>query len=59
MHRIALALARGGRSMTDDRTGDTKPRTHVFDEAFHPTWDESILSNRNTFGVGPRWWRLA
>lgn len=59
MHRIALALARGGRSMSDDRTGDTKPRTHVFDEAFHPTWDESILSNRTSFGVGPRWWRLA
>jgi glycosyltransferase involved in cell wall biosynthesis len=58
MHRVALALARARRSATDDRTGETIPRTHVFDEAFHPAWDESIL-NSGTAGLGPRWWRLA
>jgi len=48
MHRIALAMARGqnaGKAGLRDPTGDTCPRSYVFDEAFSPILDESILGN--------------
>jgi glycosyltransferase involved in cell wall biosynthesis len=58
MHRIALAVAKGaGSDDPGDRTGENAPRSHVFDEAFSPAWDESIL--QGTSGRGPAWWRMA
>jgi hypothetical protein len=61
MHRIALAVAKGaGESATlQDRSGETAPRSHVFDEAFSPAWDESILAGAAAGGRGPAWWRMA
>jgi len=61
MHRVALALARrrrAGMSPAGDRSGSSAPRTHVFDEAFDPVWDESLV-DAATAGIGPRWWRMA
>jgi glycosyltransferase involved in cell wall biosynthesis len=60
MHKIALALARGGnagKSRSNDQSGMTAPRTNVFDEGFHPVWDESLVNTSK--GIGPTWWRLA
>jgi glycosyltransferase involved in cell wall biosynthesis len=57
MHRIALALGRRGRSKSGDRTGETSQRTYLFDETFHPAWDESIVNA--SAGMWPRWWQLA
>jgi glycosyltransferase involved in cell wall biosynthesis len=31
----------------------------VFDDAFHPVWDESILDDADAAGMAPSWWRLA
>jgi len=31
----------------------------VFDEAFDPVWDESLLSSAPASGAGPAYWRLA
>jgi glycosyltransferase involved in cell wall biosynthesis len=62
MHRIALAVARGknaGKAMLGDRNGENSPRTHVFDEAFSPNWDESILHGAGSPGLTPRLWRMA
>lgn len=58
MHRIALAVAKGGvNAGSQDRSGETAPRSHVFDEAFSPAWDESILGDAPS-GRGPAWWRM-
>jgi len=60
MHRIALAVARGadaGRNRVRDPGGVNAPRYHLFDDAFDPVWDESILDGAG--GRGPGWWRLA
>jgi glycosyltransferase involved in cell wall biosynthesis len=62
MRKIALALARGanaGRTKSLDRSGESAPRAHVFDEAFDRTWDESILNDADSPRMGPSWWRLA
>lgn len=61
MHRIALAVAKGGggNAGTTDRSGETAERSHVFDEAFSPAWDESILRDAPSTGRGPVWWRMA
>jgi glycosyltransferase involved in cell wall biosynthesis len=58
MPRIALAIAKGpeAKKARADRTGETMPRSHVFDEAFSPAWDESILDGAT--GRGPSWWRM-
>jgi Glycosyl transferases group 1 len=62
MHRIALAIAKGsnaGRAPSRDRSGESAPRDNVFDEAFSPAWDESILGGTASRGIGPKWWRMA
>ena len=62
MHRIALAVARGanaGKTGSPDRSGETYPRTYLFDEAFHPAWDEAMLEGKKYLRVTPPWWRLA
>ncbi len=62
MSRIALAVARGsnaGKPRLRDPTGETAPRSYVFEDAFSPSWDESILSTGNTPRILPEWWRLA
>ncbi len=62
MHRVALAMARGlnaGKTSVRDSSGESGPRGYVFDEAFSPTWDESILSNTGASETGPKWWRMA
>jgi len=62
MHRIALAIAKGGhagKTKLSDRSGETAPRSYVFEEAFSPTWDNSILSSGDSSGMVPIWWRLA
>jgi glycosyltransferase involved in cell wall biosynthesis len=61
MHRVAVAIARGakaGQSVVRDPSGDTVPRTYLFDEAFDPAWDESILHNAAASRL-PGWWQLA
>jgi glycosyltransferase involved in cell wall biosynthesis len=61
MHRIALAVAKGAGNAaagSQDRSGETAPRSHVFDEAFAPAWDESILDGAPP-RRGPAWWRMA
>ena len=55
MHRIALAVAKGagaGNAESKDRSGETAPRSHVFDEAFAPAWDDSILHDAPSPGRG-------
>ena len=62
MHRIALAVARGsnaGQSRPHDQTGETSPRTYLFDQAFSSSWDESILDSADAPKIMPRWWQLA
>ncbi len=62
MHRIALAVARGaaaGKARPRDPSGETAPRTYVFDEAFSPNWDESILDGGESSGMLPRLWRMS
>jgi glycosyltransferase involved in cell wall biosynthesis len=61
MHKIALAVARGpngGKPLARDPSGETVPRTYIFDDAFSPVWDDSILSGAEPSKV-PTWWRLA
>jgi glycosyltransferase involved in cell wall biosynthesis len=62
MNKIALAIARGtnaGKAVLRDPSGETVPRTYVFDEAFSPAWDESILGDGASSGMSPEWWRMA
>jgi len=62
MHRVGLAVARGanaGRSAVRDPSGQTIPRTYLFDEAFDPVWDEAILKSAEASRWVPGWWRLA
>ena len=62
MPRIALAMARGGNAGTPkprDPSGETSPRSYVFDEAFAPNWDESILGRSKPSKIVPTWWRMA
>jgi glycosyltransferase involved in cell wall biosynthesis len=61
MRRIALGVARGasaGSNRGRDSSGETIPRTHVFDDAFGPVWDESVL-RPDPSSLAPVWWRLA
>jgi glycosyltransferase involved in cell wall biosynthesis len=61
-HRIALALARGpglGKTRLRDPSAQSGPRSYVFEEAFAPAWDESILGGSAASKVVPAWWRLA
>ncbi len=49
--RIALGILRGANAKPTgvrDPTGETTPRTYLFDDAFSPTWDESILNRTNS-----------
>lgn len=62
MHRVALAMLRGSRARQprlSDPTGEKAPRGHVFDDAFSPVWDETLLDQKSSSGRGPEWWRLA
>ncbi len=62
MHKIALAFARGpdaGKPRLRDPSGETAPRSYVFDEAFFPKLDESILVGSGSSKVIPKWWRMA
>jgi hypothetical protein len=61
-HRIALAIARGkdaGKAAPCDRSGETTPRTYLFDEAFDTAWDEAILKSADASRWMPGWWQLA
>ena len=62
MHKIALAMARGanaGKVGLRDPSGETAPRAYVFEEAFSPNWDESILDNADSSKIAPKLWRLS
>jgi glycosyltransferase involved in cell wall biosynthesis len=62
MHRIAFAVSRGqndGKIRVRDPSGETAPRAYLFEEAFSPRWDESILNHTDTSKMIPKWWRLA
>jgi glycosyltransferase involved in cell wall biosynthesis len=62
MHKIALAIARGanaGRTKVRDPSGESHPRSYVFDDAFDPAWDEAILTSSDSSRAVPDWWRLA
>jgi glycosyltransferase involved in cell wall biosynthesis len=61
MHKIGLVLARGRNAAgagSGDRTGATAPRSHVFEDAFSPIFDEAILGG-NVSSKVPAWWRIA
>ncbi len=45
--------------MLRDTSGETAPRSYVFEDAFSPILDHSILSGANSSGMMPGWWRLA
>ena len=62
MHRLALAIAKSGnagKTALRDRSGETVPRSYIFEEAFSPILDESILCPADSSGIVPKWWRLA
>jgi glycosyltransferase involved in cell wall biosynthesis len=62
MHKIALAFARSrnvGKTQSRDPSGETAPRSYVFEEAFSPTWDESVLNSADSSRLIPKWWRMA
>jgi glycosyltransferase involved in cell wall biosynthesis len=60
MHRVALAILRGSRARQPrDPTGEKAPRGHVFEEAFSPVWDESLVDKTSSSARGPKWWHLA
>ena len=62
MHKIALGIARApnaGKSGSRDPTGATAPRTYLFEEAFSPAWDESILDGTDSSRTVPTWWQMA
>jgi hypothetical protein len=62
MHRIALAMARApgyDKTSLRDKSGKSAPRSHVFDEAFSPNWDDMILNSGHLSRVVPRSWQLS
>lgn len=62
MHKIALAVVRGlnaAKTRLRDPSGEMAPRTYLFDEAFSPAWDESILQGGVSPGMAPTYWRMA
>lgn len=62
MHKIALAVVRGlngGKTRLHDPSGESAPRTYLFEEAFSPSWDESILDGTEFSRMVPKWWRMA
>lgn len=62
MHKIALGVLKGanaGKAGLRDPSATTAPRHYVFDDAFSPMLDESILGNLHTVSRLPKWWRLA
>jgi glycosyltransferase involved in cell wall biosynthesis len=62
MHKVALAVTRGpnaGKAGVRDPSGETAPRTYLFEEAFSAAWDESILRNSDSSRIAPNWWRMA
>ena len=62
MHKIALAIARdlsAGKGTNRDPSGESGPRTYVFEDAFSPVWGESILNGSGSSTIAPNWWRMA
>jgi hypothetical protein len=62
MYKIALAVSKGahaGKARPRDPTGETTPRNYVFDEAFSPNWDESILDGASYSRLIPGLWQMA
>jgi glycosyltransferase involved in cell wall biosynthesis len=62
MRKIALALLRGenaGKAQAAAKNDETAARARLFDDAFDPAWDESVLSGAAAKGRSPAWWRLA
>jgi glycosyltransferase involved in cell wall biosynthesis len=62
MHKIALAVVRGRnaeKTREPDPSGETAPRRHLFEEAFSPSWDESMLNGADSSTMMPKWWRMA
>jgi glycosyltransferase involved in cell wall biosynthesis len=62
MHKVALAMMRGKVAREPrlyDPSGEKAPRSGVFDAAFSPVWDETLLDKALSSGRGPEWWRLA
>ncbi len=48
-----------GQAELRDPTGETAPRAYVFDDAFSPNWDESILDGAGSGSVLPKSWRMS
>lgn len=61
MRRVALGIVKGpgDAGARGDPSGRTAPRDNVFDSAFSPSWDESILAGAAAAGSGSLAWRLA
>jgi glycosyltransferase involved in cell wall biosynthesis len=62
MHKIALGVLKGanaGKAGLRDPSAATAPRNYVFDDAFSPMLDESILGGLDASSRVPQWWRLA
>jgi glycosyltransferase involved in cell wall biosynthesis len=57
-----MAIARGanaGINFPRDPSGDSSPRSFVFEDAFAPIWDEAILAGTKSLKGIPTWWRMA
>jgi glycosyltransferase involved in cell wall biosynthesis len=62
MHKLALAIAKGssaGKAGIRDPSGESAPRNFYFEEAFHPSWDESTLGVSAATGWAPAWWQMS
>lgn len=62
MHKIALGVLKGanaGQVGLRDPSAASGPRNYVFEDAFSPMMDESILGHLDASSRVPPWWRLA
>src|SRR5271168_2168199 len=62
MHKIALGVLKGvnaGKTGLRDPSAATGPRNYVFEDAFCPMLDLSILGSLDTTSRVPPWWWLA
>jgi len=59
MHKIAYGVQKAANAGLRDPSAASGPRFYVFDDAFSPMLDESILGGLDTSSRVPKWWRLA
>jgi len=50
--------SKAGKPESRDPSGETGLRSYVFEEAFSPNWDESIVDSAAS-GLMPMWWQMS